>query len=299
MKNNEGFINVDFVMESIDNKFGRLLKNRGSLDVNTFKNITLCLYAFKFINPEKFKLISENSVEFNFDFFKEIALEFDKIGLKDVYDELINFNFSNHSNVRLSNFFDFFEEMSVTKHSYKDGFDELIVQFSKQEGKITSIFNTPETICSIYKVLIGDSNSIFDPACGTGSLLNTFQEQGNSKLFGQEISRNVFAIARLRFVFDINISLTNRDSLSDNDDRKYDTVVVNPPFNMSVNSFEYERMPYLHYGTPARSNANFYWLQYGLSKLNEEGKCIILLSNSSQNSSGTDAEIRRNYCLTF
>jgi type I restriction-modification system DNA methylase subunit len=292
MKDRLGFINVNNAMESIDNKFGKLLMTRGIVNVNTFKNISLCLYTFKFINPDKYRSITENSVDLNTNIYKEISSEFDKVGLNGVFEELVNADFSINSTIQLRNFVLFIEDLCALNLAYKEGFDQLIFQFSKHEGKITSVFNTPETICSLFNILVGESETIFDPTCGTGSLLNSFQSSRNVKLFGQEVNKDVISIAKLRFVFDENINLKNCNSLLDNDDSSFDTVILNPPFNLRIDSFEYDQMPYLNFGTPSRSNANFYWLQYGLSKLNEEGKCIILLSNNSQNSSGADAEIR-------
>jgi type I restriction enzyme M protein len=291
MRNNEGLNNDNFVKDSIENIFGKLLMNRGSLGLHALKNITLCIHTFRFIDPTRFKFIIEKTSVFNSDVINDIKESFDNYGLNEVRFELLDLDFSNFKNLQVSSVFYFINEMNIYNLAYKEGFDQLIILFSKQEGNITSEHSTPESIRNIYKLLVSDSKSILDPACGTGGLLNAFKGNDNN-LLGQEINKYVSCLAKLRFLFDTNVSIEISNSLQKFDDSTFDTVAIVPPFNMRIDSVEYEHMPYLQFGTPSRSNANFYWLQYGLSKLNGQGKSVILLSNSSQNSSGADAEIR-------
>lgn len=332
MENNEGFINDNFVMESFGNRFGKFLRSsEGIHDIQSFKNLSLCLYSFRFLNPTRFReIISSNLYEINQEnLFLDLVQTFNRFELNDVINHFSKnlYDFSNPQLVgilnsidEISNSFDKFllnkglsslsdqqfnvspylfysiyfskEDISTINSLYKTGFDNLINLFSNQESRHTSVFNTPKSIRSIFEKLVGNSNSILDPTCGTGSLLDTFQTDGDRVLRGQEISSLASHTAKLRFLFEENVLISQGDSLLDYSDSSFDTVILNPPFNLRIDSFEYEQMPYLNFGIPSRSNANFYWLQYGLSKLKEEGKCIILLSNNSQNSSGVDAEIR-------
>jgi len=333
MKNKESFINDNFVMESFGNRFGKFLRSsEGIHDIQSFKNLSLCLYSFRFLNPTRFRqIISSNHDEiYQENLFQDVDQTYKRFELNDIFNQLsINrYDFSYSKLVGILNSIDeitdsfdkyllnkdisslsdlqfnvspylfysiYFskEEIRTINSLYKTGFDNLISLFSNQESRHSSVYNTPQSIRSIFEKLVGDSNSILDPTCGTGSLLDTFQTDGNRVLRGQEISSLASHTAKLRFLFEDNVQISQGDSLLDLNDTKFDTVVLTPPFNMHIDSFEYERMPYLNFGTPSRSNANFYWLQYGLSKVNDQGKCIILLSNNSQNSSGADAEIRK------
>lgn len=332
MENNEGFINVNFVMESSEFKFSELLKSSSlGNDIQSFKNLSICLYSFKFLNPVKFReILSNNPYEINQEkFFQDLVQTFKSFQLNDVVNHLTE-RLTSFSNIQLMNilhsideisnkvdkyflnkdleclndqelsispflFYSFnfsIEEFSVINSYYKVGFDNLINLFSRFDSKHISVFNTPESIRAIFKELVGESSSIFDPTCGTGSLLDAFQDAGKKELVGKDVNLLATDTAKLRFLFEDNVQINQGDSLIDFNDLKFDTVVLTPPFNMHINSFAYEQMPYLNFGIPSRSNANFYWLQYGLSKINNQGKSIILLSNSSQNSSGVDAEIR-------
>lgn len=157
-------------------------------------------------------------------------------------------------------------------------------------GKTEAGTLTPQSVRSIFNKIVGDVKSVIDPACGTGGLLNEFASK-EVEVYGQDLSRERVAIAKLRFAFNQSAKLFSGDSLGDSslDGLKADAVIINPPFNLrykpnSVDKFQF--------GLPSLVNANYLWLQLGLNFLKENGKAVVALSNSSLYSGGTEAQIR-------
>lgn len=174
---------------------------------------------------------------------------------------------------------------------YSKLFDTLVTLFSRSMGKAAYGSLTPQSIRSIFNHIVGDINSIIDPACGTGGLLSEFASR-DITVNGQDLSKEFIAIAKLRFAFNETVSLHIADSLGDSviDDLNADAVIINPPFNLRYEPSNSEKF---EYGVPSVRNANYLWLQLGLSLLNENGKAVIALSNSSLSSGGKEADVRR------
>lgn len=121
----------------------------------------------------------------------------------------------------------------------------LISRFASDAGKKAGEFYTPRSVSTLLAKLAAPiaGNTIFDPACGSGSLLIQAAEEvgsNNYRLFGQEVNGATWALARMNMFMhaadDASIEWGNTltaPTLLENDRlRQYDVVVANPPFSL-------------------------------------------------------------------
>lgn len=121
----------------------------------------------------------------------------------------------------------------------------LISRFASDAGKKAGEFYTPKSVSTLLAKLASPQpgDTIFDPACGSGSLLiQAAAEVGspNYQLFGQEVNGATWALARMNMFLHANDSafiewgntLTAPTLLVEDRLRRYDIVVANPPFSL-------------------------------------------------------------------
>lgn len=121
----------------------------------------------------------------------------------------------------------------------------LISRFASDAGKKAGEFYTPRSVSSLLAKLAKpqQGNTIFDPACGSGSLLIQAAEEVGSHdyaLYGQEVNGATWALARMNMFMHANDAahiewgntLTAPTLLEHDRLRQYDVVVANPPFSL-------------------------------------------------------------------
>ena len=124
---------------------------------------------------------------------------------------------------------------------------------------------------------------VFDPACGTGSLLRTASEDGAVGLYGQEVEE---AGARLSQTLVGLVPsgapgrVTEGDSLTADafDGCLFDAVLCNPPFNQrdwGADELAYDER--WSYGVPPRSESELAWVQHCLAHTRLGGRIVVLM----------------------
>ncbi len=121
----------------------------------------------------------------------------------------------------------------------------LISRFASDAGKKAGEFYTPGSISRLLAKLAAPKkgNTIFDPACGSGSLLIEAAKEVGSEdyaLFGQEVNGATWALARMNMFMHASDSARidwcdtlNGPSILENDRlKRFDVVVANPPFSL-------------------------------------------------------------------
>ncbi|MFZ3501534.1 type I restriction-modification system subunit M [Vibrio harveyi] len=190
-----------------------------------------------------------------------------------------------------------------------DLYEYLINMFADASGKRGGEFYTPKSISKLVSKLVtiggDDIQSIYDPACGSASmLLNVASETNNSdvKLYGQEINFETYNLARMNIIShgipQADFDLAHGDSLEDPThlDQKFDVVVSNPPFSSSWSPsplhFRDER--FARYGKLAPKNkADFAFIQHMLCQLKDDGLMVSIVSHGVLFRGGSEGEIRR------
>ena len=132
--------------------------------------------------------------------------------------------------------------------AFGDAYEYLMTMYAANAGKSGGEFFTPqevsELLAEITTVGKKEVNKVYDPACGSGSLLLKFakilgKEKVRQGFFGQEINLTIYNLARINmFLHDINYNkfdIAHGDTLTDPkhwDDEPFDAIVSNPPYSI-------------------------------------------------------------------
>ncbi|MDE5178900.1 type I restriction-modification system subunit M [Vibrio fluvialis] len=189
-----------------------------------------------------------------------------------------------------------------------DAYEYLIGQFASGAGKKAGEFYTPQQVSKILAKLVsldGNVKSVYDPTCGSGSLLlRVAREVGshNLEFCGQEQNPSTFNLARMNMLmhgvrydkFDIK----NDDTLEHpmHLDKRFDAVVANPPFsaNWSANELHLNSERFADYGKLApKSKADFAFVLHMIHQLNETGTLAVVVPHGILFRGAAEGHIRK------
>ena len=207
-------------------------------------------------------------------------------------------------------------------------YEYLIGQFAASAGKKGGEFYTPHEVSKILAKVVTDdveeSDSVFsvyDPTCGSGSLLLTVQDEipggsnaGAVKFYGQELNTTTYNLARMNLMMHgvayQNMNLSNADTLEsdwpDGLDAKgidqprcsFDAVVANPPYSAHWDNCESKLKDprFKDYGgkLAPKTKADYAFVLHGLYHLSEEGTMAIVLPHGVLFRGAAEGVIRKN-----
>ncbi len=328
---------------------------RGGMDASEYKNYVLNLLFLKYIS-DKAKNNNFSEIEVPQGCFYEdiLALEGDKeIGdklnkiiakiaerndLKGVIDSV---DFNDNTKLgegkammdTLSNLVKIFADLSLGAHGaldddlLGDAYEYLMRHFASESGKSKGQFYTPSEVSLLLSLLLGiDENtrqdkSIYDPTCGSGSLLLKASSLAGKKgltIYGQEKDISTTALCKMNMILhnsataDIakggSSTLSNPLFIKNGMLQTFDYVVANPPFSLknwtdglsidpkskqvindSFNRFEY--------GTPPEKNGDFAFLLHIIKSLKNTGKGAVILPHGVLFRGNAESAIRKNLLL--
>ncbi len=202
-----------------------------------------------------------------------------------------------------------------------DIYEYLIAQFAGNSGKKAGEFYTPHQVSEVLAKLVTidlnpkeDKPSVYDFACGSGSLLLTVQEQIKDRslfYYGQELNTTTYNLARMNLMMHdvsyMNMDLRNADTLesdwpdgvdSDGVDhpRSFDMVVANPPYSAhwDNNDNKMKDPRFKEYGGLApKTKADYAFLLHGLYHLSNEGTMAIVLPHGVLFRGAKEEKIRK------
>lgn len=135
-----------------------------------------------------------------------------------------------------------------TIDAFGDAYEYLMTMYASGAGKSGGEFFTPQEVSELLAniTVVGKKavNKVYDPACGSGSLLLKFakvlgKENVRQGFYGQEINLTTFNLCRINmFLHDINyekFDIAHGDTLMDPahwDDEPFDAIVSNPPYSI-------------------------------------------------------------------
>ncbi|MDK6502113.1 type I restriction-modification system subunit M [Lactobacillus crispatus] len=184
-----------------------------------------------------------------------------------------------------------------------DIYEFLIAMFAGNSGKKAGEFYTPhqvsEVLAKLATISLDQSDpkpSVYDFACGSGSLLLTVQEEINNKVlyFGQELNTTTYNLARMNLMmhgvpYD-RMTLNNADTLEEDWPSKtdaqgiehplnFDVVVANPPYSQpwDNNDRKLKDPRFKDYGLAPKTKADYAFLLHGLYHLDQSGTMAIVL----------------------
>lgn len=191
-----------------------------------------------------------------------------------------------------------------------DAYEYLIANFASDAGKKGGEFYTPSEVSTLLAKLVEpkDGDMIYDPTCGSGSLLiKASKEVGspNFRLYGQEKNGQTHALCKMNmFLHEISDSviewgdtLRNPLHLQDNFLKTFDIVVANPPFSLDKWGEEIARddsFGRFKRGIPPKSKGDYAFVLHMISSLNSNGTMGVILPHGVLFRGSSEGKIRQN-----
>ncbi|MER2078072.1 type I restriction-modification system subunit M [Psychrobacillus psychrotolerans] len=172
-----------------------------------------------------------------------------------------------------------------------DAYEYLISQFAANAGKKAGEFYTPQQVSKILAKIVAhgktDIKNVYDPTCGSGSLLLRVAKETNvRKFYGQELTSTTYNLARMNMLLhDVsyqNFDIQNADTLEEphHQEMKFEAVVANPPYsaNWSAEAKFLDDERFSAYGKLApKTKADFAFVQHMIHHLDDNGTMAVVL----------------------
>ncbi|BBQ55426.1 type I restriction-modification system subunit M (plasmid) [Aeromonas veronii] len=205
-----------------------------------------------------------------------------------------------------------FEESHIDL--FGDAYEFLISNYAANAGKSGGEFFTPQHVSKLIAQLAMHKqtsvNKIYDPACGSGSLLLQAKKHFDAHIiedgfFGQEINHTTYNLARMNmFLHNINYDKFNiqlGNTLIDphfGDDKPFDAIVSNPPYSVKWIGSDDPTLINDDRFAPAgvlapKSKADFAFVLHALSYLSAKGRAAIVCFPGIFYRGGAEQKIRR------
>lgn len=197
---------------------------------------------------------------------------------------------------------------------FGDAYEFLISNYAANAGKSGGEFFTPQNVSNLIArlAMLGQSsvNKIYDPACGSGSLLLQAKKHFDDHViedgfFGQEINHTTYNLARMNmFLHNINydkFDISLGDTLINpqyGDQKPFDAIVSNPPYSVNWVGSDDPTLINDDRFAPAgvlapKSKADFAFVLHVLSYLSARGRAAIVCFPGIFYRGGAEQKIRK------
>ena len=196
-----------------------------------------------------------------------------------------------------------------------DAYEYLMRHFATESGKSKGQFYTPAEVSRVMAKVVGireaattTSTTVYDPTCGSGSLLLKVGDEARTKvtLYGQEKDAATAGLARMNMILHnsptavieqgntlANPKFKDRDTI-----KTFDYVVANPPFSDKAwrNGIDPGNDPHLRFqpfGVPPAKQGDYAYLLHIVRSLRSNGKGACILPHGVLFRGNAEADIRR------
>lgn len=245
---------------------------------------------------------------------------------KEVYAQLV----PEEEPELLSNIVRIFKDIpeNCTVDIFGEIYEYFLGNFALSEGKDGGAFYTPATVVrymvNVLNPECGDKKFL-DPACGSGGMFvqaarymhehnASEEEQMKFRCYGVEKEPDTVKLAKMNLLLNnVRGEITEANSFYANPYDAFgafDYVMANPPFNVDEVVVEkvIDDARFNTYGVPRNKsktakkasdkketvpNANYLWIGYFATALNENGKAALVMANSASDASGSEYDIRK------
>ncbi len=202
-----------------------------------------------------------------------------------------------------------------------DAYEYLMRHFATESGKSKGQFYTPAEVSRIIAQILGirhakisNDTTVYDPTCGSGSLLLKVGDEARHDgkdvkvtLYGQEKDNATAGLARMNMILhdyataEIKQGNTLTDPLYKDGDalKTFDYVVANPPFSdkrwstgLDAEHDSWQR--FQHYGIPPGKQGDYAYLLHVLRSIKPTGKGACILPHGVLFRGNAEATIRKN-----
>lgn len=188
-----------------------------------------------------------------------------------------------------------------------DAYEYLIGQFASGAGKKAGEFYTPQQVSKVLAKIVTTGKtklkSVYDPACGSGSLLlRVAKETEVGMIYGQELNRTTYNLARMNMILhDMHFSkfdIKQDDTLENPQhlDRRFEAVVANPPFSAQwkADQLKLGDERFSQYGKLAPSSkADYAFIQHMIYHLADNGTMAVVAPHGVLFRGNSEGHIRR------
>lgn len=201
-----------------------------------------------------------------------------------------------------------------TIDAFGDAYEFLMGMYASNAGKSGGEYYTPQEVSELLTriALVGKTevNKVYDPACGSGSLLLNFakilgKENVRQGFYGQEINITTYNLCRINmFLHDIDydkFDIGHGDTLTDPmhwDDEPFEAIVSNPPYSIKWDGDGNPLMINDPRFSPAgvlapKSKADLAFVMHSLSWLATNGTAAIVCFPGVMYRGGAEQKIRK------
>ena len=188
-----------------------------------------------------------------------------------------------------------------------DAYEYLISQFASGAGKKAGEFYTPQEVSTVLAKIVTAGKkqikSVYDPTCGSGSLLLRVARQVDNvgMFFGQELNNTTYNLARMNMILhDVNYSkfdIRQEDTLEHPQhlEYKFEAIVANPPFSAqwSASPIHMQDDRFSQYGRLAPSSkADYAFIQHMIYQLDDNGTMAVVMPHGVLFRGGAEGHIR-------
>ena len=189
-----------------------------------------------------------------------------------------------------------------------DAYEYLIGKFASGAGKKAGEFYTPQQVSNVLAqlVTVGKDRlkTVYDPTCGSGSLLLRVAKQVKevSAFYGQEMNPTTYNLCRMNMIMhDVHykrFDIKNEDTLErpQHVDQRFEAIVANPPFsaNWSASPLFMSDDRFSNYGKLAPSSkADFAFVQHMVHQLADNGTMAVVLPHGVLFRGAAEGHIRK------
>lgn len=316
---------------------------RGSMDASQYKDYVLVLLFMKYVSDKKDPLVELKPGTTFYDMLQHRG----KSDIGDQINKIIG-EFAKNNNLsgiiteadfnddaklgtgkekvdRLTNLLNIFNRPELNFSTNRadgddllgDAYEYLMRHFATESGKSKGQFYTPAEVSRVMAQLIGIKNSkspsetIYDPTCGSGSLLLKAADLAphGITIYGQENDNATRALAVMNMWLhnfpdaDIRQGNTLASPLFTDDTtgelKTFDYAVANPPFSYKawMNGLDPKNDIYKRFegydAIPPKKNGDFAFLLHLIKSLKSKGKACIVLPLGVLFRGNAEAEIRK------
>lgn len=320
---------------------------RGGMDASQYKDYVLVILFIKYIS-DKYAGVKYSPIEvpLGSSFEDMVALKGDAeigdkinkqiiapIAEKNKLSEMPDFNDPNKLGSgkdmveRLTNLISIFQNPALNFKGNDaegddilgDAYEYLMRHFATESGKSKGQFYTPAEVSRVMAKIIGINNknttaetSVYDPTCGSGSLLLKVADEAEKPIsvFGQEMDNATSALARMNMILHNNPTadiksgntLSNPLFVDENSNLKtFNFIVANPPFSykswsngVNIDEENKEGGRFYGFGTPPSKNGDYAFLLHILKSLKTTGKATVILPHGVLFRGNSEGVIRKN-----
>lgn len=203
-----------------------------------------------------------------------------------------------------------------------DAYEYMIAKFASDAGKKGGEFFTPSEVSELIARLVKpkENDRIYDPACGSGSLLIRAYKKvpnGKAQIYGQEINGQTQSLARMNMflhgIDDAKIwrgdTIANPQNIENDRLMKFQVCIANPPFSLDkwamgfagegATDEKFKMEPSIDkyrrfdWGVPPSSKGDYAFVLHMLHSLDDDGRMAVVLPHGVLFRGASEGKIRK------